>query len=465
LTAGIVLLFGTPLLAFGQQRGETQSVLFQEATARSDPKVYAEADAWLYVRYGPGVEYPAIGTISKGTKYAVLRRDPQTTWLEIEFPEFAGGRGWVFRDGVTVSGSLDDVPINAETSLGYPTLTPTPLMVVTSAPLWTVTPIAPLQDHLEQLSQTIYAYLLSQHFEPTTEKVGSVFLMDLQTGERYSINPGIAYSGMSLTKIAILVAVYRKIAAIPTLDQAQAIALMIVCSENLSTNQLLSFLGKGDVYAGADYVTETMRVLGLKDTFLIGPFFTGETGTGPTPTIPPLKPGQTTADQLATSPDLFNQTTPSDLGWLLAGIYQCALDGTGPLPMAFPDELNAQKCRGILRILRADDIPALLRAGVPDGIQMARKHGWGPEVHGDAGIIFTPGGDYVLVVMLRNKRWLNYEDSFPTIAEISRMVYNSFNPADALEQMHTQPVPLCNLGSIDPQLFIDLRSGELPPIR
>jgi beta-lactamase class A len=131
----------------------------------------------------------------------------------------------------------------------------------------------------------------------------------------------------------------------------------------------------------------------------------------------------------------------------------------------FPRELTMQKCRGMVRTLRADDIPAMLRAGVPEGIQVAHKHGWVAEVHGDAGIISTPGGDYVLVVMLRDRTWLSYTDSFPTIAEISRMVYNAFNPADALTQTHTQPVPACSLGSIDPQLFTDLRSGTFPPIR
>jgi hypothetical protein len=338
-------------------------------------------------------------------------------------------------------------------------------MVVTSAPVWTVTPLAVLHSRLEQLSNSIYSTLLSRKFEPSTQKVGSVFLMDLLTGERYSIHLGIAYSGMSLIKLPILVSVYRKIATIPTYDQAQLMALMIICSENLSSNQLLSFLGGGDVYRGADYVTETMQALGLKDTFLVGTLAAEKSGAGSTPTIPPLNTRQTTANQTATTPDRFNQTTPSDLGWLLAGIYQCALDGTGMLPTIFPNELTLQKCRAMIRILRANDIPAMLRAGVPDRIQVAHKHGWVDEVHGDAGIISTPGGDYVLVIMLRNKTWLNYQDSFPTIAEISRMTYNTFNPADVLDQTHTQPVPYCGLGSIDPQLFTDLRAGSFPPIR
>lgn len=470
LALGLMLLLSRLSVVNGQMGNETQSPTFQqtapvtEGTAQ-ESSVVVEAIDWLYVRYGPGLNYPRVGLISKGSRYSVFRRNSPSTWLEIGYPAVAGGRGWIFRAGVTVSGNLNDIPVTDSTDFGYPTLTATPLRVVSSAPLWTATPITVLQNRLKPLSDTIYEYLLSKGFEPGAEKVGSVFLIDLLTGEAYSINPGVAYSGMSLIKFPILVAFYRKIEAIPTYDQAQLLGLMIVCSENESANQLLSFLGDGDANRGAAYVTDTIQALGLHDTFLAGPLTAAKTTSGPTSTLAPLISRTTAADQVATNPDPFNQTTPSDLGWLLANVYQCALDGTGPLPSVFPGQFDAQKCRAILRTLRADDIPAMLRAGVPEGIQVAHKHGWVDEVHGDAGLIMTPGGDYVLAVILRNRTWLDYSDSFPTIAEISRRVYNDFNPADSLAETHTKPVPVCSLGTIDPQLFTDLRSGALPPIR
>ncbi len=456
----------TPLLLFDKLVFDSNR-FYMDARAATNNSVYVEALDWLNVRFGPDIHFSRIGAIEKGDRYTVLRRTASSSWIEINYPQFVGRRGWVYRAAVTVTGSLDDVPIaDADNpSADYPTLTPTPPMVMTSVPDWTVTPIDVLANRLDRLSNDIYQYLLSRQFEPGTEKVGSVFVMDLQTGERYSINPGIAYSGMSLIKLPILVALYRKIGTIPTYEQARQMALMIICSENNASNELLSLLGDGDMLSGAAYVTDTLQALGLQDTYLAGPFAVNSSGINPTATLPPLVGRQTTADQVSTTPDQLNQATPADLGWLLSDIYQCALDGTGPLVATFPDTMSTQKCRAILRILSADDIPAMLRAGVPPGIQVAHKHGWVDEVHGDAGIVFTSGGDYVLVVLLRNKRWLNFEDSFPTIAEISRMVYNTYNPADPLDQTHTDPVPECGLGSIDPQLFIDLRSGSLPPIR
>ena len=79
---------------------------------------------------------------------------------------------------------------------------------------------------------------------------------------------------------------------------------------------------------GAAYVTDTVQAVGLKDTFLAGSLAVDKPSGGPTLTMTPIFSRKTTADQAATNPDPFNQTTPSDLGWLLADIYQCALDGT-----------------------------------------------------------------------------------------------------------------------------------------
>jgi uncharacterized protein YraI/beta-lactamase class A len=429
--------------------------------AQTDVRV--EAIDWVYVRYGPGLNYPRIGIIEKGSQYIARRRDTNALWLEIDFPAFAGGRGWVFIQAVSVTGNPNLLPTTSEATFTYPLLTATPLMVVTSAPVWTVTPISVLRDHLGDLGNSLYKYLLSRGFEPGTQKVGAVFLMDLQTGERYTITPGLAFSGMSLIKIPILVSLYRKIDAIPSVNQAELIGLMIVCSENASADELLSFLGDGDALRGAGYVTETLHQLGLQDAFLQAPLVVA--APGPTPTLPPIGTLKTSADQVSTHPDPYNQVTAPDLGWLLADVYQCAMNGTGPLLGVFGSVFTEQKCRGILRALEADDIPAMIRAGVPSGIQVAHKHGWVNEVHGDAGIVLTPGGDYVLVVLLRNRAWLDYQDSFPTIAEISRMIYNRFNPANVLAQSHTQPVPQCSLSTLDPQLVPDLRSGQLPPPR
>jgi Beta-lactamase enzyme family len=104
---------------------------------------------------------------------------------------------------------------------------------------------------------------------------------------------------------------------------------------------------------------------------------------------------------------------------------------------------------------------------VPDGVTVAHKHGWSDDTHGDAGLVFTPGGDFVLSIAMHNRTWLLQSESFPAIAEITRRVYNLYNPEQPMEQTDTQPVPLCSIDSInalDPRLIGDLQSSNPPAL-
>src|SRR5512140_3370251 len=123
-----LMLFGLSIFDADQKHKEVRAAAQQSATLAP---VYVEAIDWLNVRYGPDAHSPRIGLIEKGTQYAVVRRTASSDWLEIAFPQFAGGWGWVYRAAVTVMGSLNDVPIADEhaPSAGYPTLTSTPAVV------------------------------------------------------------------------------------------------------------------------------------------------------------------------------------------------------------------------------------------------------------------------------------------------------------------------------------------------
>jgi hypothetical protein len=70
---------------------------------------------------------------------------------------------------------------------------------------------------------------------------------------------------------------------------------------------------------------------------------------------------------------------------------------------------------------------------VPEGTQIAHKHGWisGPsgiiQNISDAGIIYTPGGNYVLVVYVYHPVQAVWEPVSGMITQISQAVYNYFN--------------------------------------
>ncbi len=65
--------------------------------------------------------------------------------------------------------------------------------------------------------------------------------------------------------------------------------------------------------------------------------------------------------------------------------------------------------------------------GVQTEVNVAHRHGWTGDTHVDAGIIFSPGGDYVIVEVIYKPEWLEWELSSPLIADVSMAAYNYFN--------------------------------------
>ena len=99
---------------------------------------------------------------------------------------------------------------------------------------------------------------------------------------------------------------------------------------------------------------------------------------------------------------------------------------------------------------------------MPDGANIAHKQGWLEDTQGDAAIVMTPGGDYVLSLILHNRDYLDPAGSFPAAAEISRAVYNAYNPDNPLGAIFTGKIPFC---AISNQNLKDLQASELPPIK
>jgi len=248
----------------------------------------------------------------------------------------------------------------------------------------------------------------------------SVYIKDLATGEEYADDADVAYAGMSILKIAIMVEAYRHLDAPPDLDTTKILTETMTLSGNFTANLLLrDTIGDGDAYEGVRRLNESMRYLGLVNTFMATPYDEDVL----------RQRISTPANQRTdfnTNPDPFMQTTPQDMGRLLEMIYQCA-NGGGTLIAAYPDELTPDECQAMLDTMSQNRIGALIEAGLPEGTRVAHKHGWVGDSHGDAGIVFTPGGDYVLCVYLYHQDWLEWEVSSPLMARVSEATYNYFN--------------------------------------
>jgi beta-lactamase class A len=260
------------------------------------------------------------------------------------------------------------------------------------------------------------------------------YLQDLQSGQElhfgYNVNrdisvePDIAFTASSTIKIPILVSVYKNMG--PNLDQGtqDLIVEMITKSENPASDALMQRI---DSVRGPLIVSEDMKTIGLNNTFLAGYFYLG---------APLLQRFDTAANQrtdVNTNPDVYNQTTASESGALLADLYQCAQNGGGALVAAFPDKINQTVCQQIIDYLKRDRIGVLIEAGIPEGVQIAHKHGWisGPsgviQNISDAAIVYTPGGNYVLVMYVYHPVQAVFQPVSEMFSQISEAVYNYFN--------------------------------------
>jgi len=251
--------------------------------------------------------------------------------------------------------------------------------------------------------------------------IASIFVKDLRTGEELSIGPDIAFAGTSVLKIALMTQVYRVLDEPPTVEQYDWLTdTMGSGSSNFKANLLLALVGGGDGFRGAEELTAAMGTLGLVNTFMITPY---DEETLPYTVVTPAN----SRTDITTNPDPFMQTTAQDIGLLLEMIYQCS-HGGGALLAAYPDDYTPEECQQMLDIMSQNRIDSLIEAGLPPGTPLAHKHGWGPDTHADAGIVFSPQADFVLVVYLYNPVWLEWGISNPLVNNIATATYNYFNP-------------------------------------
>lgn len=293
--------------------------------------------------------------------------------------------------------------------------------------------IPPPRPSIQNLQILLQRMIETSRFDGVIE----IYVNDLQTGQEihfaydnFSLTPpDIAFTAASTMKIPIMISVMRRLPE--PLDEAvlEDIRQMIELSLNDPADRLMENIL--DRNLGPLEITQDLQALGLNNTFLAGYFYPG---------APLLQRIQTPANQrtdVETNPDPYNQTTAAEMGMLLEDLYRCAENGGGTFAVAFPGQLSQSKCREMVDILLGNKIAVLLQAGLPDGTRIAHKHGWIIESDGlmhtiaDAGLVYTPGGDYVISVFMYHPVQTIFDPSNLMVAQISQAVYNYFNlPGD-----------------------------------
>jgi len=289
-----------------------------------------------------------------------------------------------------------------------------------------VQPGRPVFQNLEVLLKNI---IDTNEFDGLSE----VYLLDLQTYKEIhfayqqgeTIQPDIAFTAASTMKIPIMISSLIQTEDPTPVEIQEAIESMIELSENDPADRLMEQVL--DPNLGPLMVTDDLQALGLKNTFLAGYFYFGA------PLLQRFVTPANSRTDVDTGPDPYNQTTPVEMGMLLEDIYMCANTGGGTLVAVFPGEITQNECREMIQYLSANEIPVLIKAGLPEGTQIAHKHGWITEADGylhtmgNSGIIYTPGGNYILSIFVHHPVQLLWDPANYMIVQLSQAVYNYFN--------------------------------------
>ncbi len=269
---------------------------------------------------------------------------------------------------------------------------------------------------------------MRQRFEKFPGVYASYFQF-LPTGEEIDIDADTAFSGMSTIKIGILLLTYMD-NDLPLPDNITkwiSITMTSPTASNAAANALMFHLGDGDVMKGVQRVNQFYQDFGLKNTYILTPYNSD--------IIPaPLQTPANTNPQYHTNPDPAMQTTPRDMGILMAEIGRCA-EGKGALLAAYPDQLSPEKCQDLIHWLEQNPLGYLIKYGVPKGTRIGHKHGYAPDTQGDVAIIYGPEGPYVLDIYVYQYGWVVWDMSNPLMADISRLVWNFFLFRTGQEQL------------------------------
>ena len=290
-----------------------------------------------------------------------------------------------------------------------------------------INPDKPAFQNLQVMLQQV---LTVNEFDGLAE----IYLLDLQNGQELDfadyngdiIAPGVAFSAASTIKIPIMISTFKRTEEPTPSDVMTLLQSMIDLSANDPADELMRKIMNSNL--GPLEVTDDLEALGMKNTFLAGYFSAGS------PLLRRFSTPANQRDDVTTQPDPYNQTTPVEIGQLLDDIYECATTGGGTFAAVFPGQISQDECRSMITLLSNNKIGVLMEAGLPEGTQLAHKHGWINDasdglIHtlNDAGIVYTPGGNFIMVIYLYHPTQLLFNPANLLVAQLTQAVYNYYN--------------------------------------
>ena len=261
----------------------------------------------------------------------------------------------------------------------------------------------------------------------------AIYVQDLTTGAEATVDVDVAFSGMSTLKIAIASEAFRQMDDFENAAVGEWIDYALGESNNAAANRLLQWVGDGDIYTGGRRVTEMMRALGFTNSYI-------QTGYDDRSIIAQIPTAANSRTDWNTNPDTHLQSTPADMGRLLAEVYRCQA-GEGLLLETFGGAITPEECGAILFYISHDEFTEMVWGGLPRPAQswIIHKHGFVNEAHSDLALVWGPSGPYVIAVYLWSPGWMDWLTSNRTMKEVSRIVWNFFASRSAQDGIEAPP--------------------------
>lgn len=269
----------------------------------------------------------------------------------------------------------------------------------------------------------------------------ALYLQDLTTGEEAKVDADVSFSGMSTLKIGIVAAVLQKLDGGIQADDpvSHDVGLWIDYalgeSNNHAANQLLSWLGDGNMGTGTQRFTEFMHSLGFVSTYM-------QSGYDVEIQLPQIPTPGNQRDDWNTNPDTNLQSTPAEMGRLLAAIYQCT-QGKGIIVETYGETLTPDECQTILFYMSHDEFQEMLWAGLPNAKDawIVHKHGFAFESHSDVALIWGPTGPYVVSFFVYRAGWMDWATSNSRMKGVSRATWRFFEYKQETLGLKRPPAP------------------------
>ncbi|MBQ4109369.1 MAG: serine hydrolase [Clostridia bacterium] len=229
---------------------------------------------------------------------------------------------------------------------------------------------------------------IKQYIEKKSGKYG-IYIKNLKTNESLILNDN-TYSAASIIKLFVMAGIYSEIEN-GNLEKTEVIQKylewMITVSDNSASNNLVGILGKGNYKKGFETENNHTKAIGCLNTRHLSLF----SGCGKYASYG------------------TNTVSPYDCGILLEQIYNRTL-----VSPEFSDEM--------LSLLKNQQRRSKIPHYLPEGTLCANKTGENTRAQSDVGIVYSPGGDYIICVITNNA-----PNGINAISQISLMTYEYFN--------------------------------------